>query len=197
MPRSVKGDILYPFATLSLIAVVLVGVAISFFVGHEIETRTKVGASEAVADSTVAVLQPQVDGLDLQTPLSGPAYDGLQQEVSRHVLSGETLRLRIFNREGIAVYSSEPSEVGKALADTQAMAAALEEKTIGATSDGGTLGDGGVSSVGPLLRIYTPLYSSTTRPRRRASPRRSDTCTSTSGSGYSPCTSCSRSAPGA
>ncbi len=161
MPRSVKGDILYPFATLSLIAVVLVGVAISFFVGHEIATRTKVGASEAVADSTVAVLQPQVDGLDLQTPLSGPAYDGLQQEVSRHVLSGEILRLRIFNREGIAVYSSEPSEVGKALADTQAMAAALEEKTIGATSDGGTLGDGGVSSVGPLLRIYTPLYSST------------------------------------
>ncbi|MCJ7491258.1 MAG: HD domain-containing protein [Dehalococcoidia bacterium] len=161
MPRSVKGDVLYPFATLSLIAVVLVGVAISFLVGHEIETRTKAGASEAVADSTVAVLQPEVDGLDLQTPLSGPAYDGLQQEVSRHVLSGETLHLRIFNREGITVYSSEPSEVGRALADTQAMAAALKEKTVGVTRDGGTSGDGGVSSVGPLLRVYTPLYSST------------------------------------
>jgi len=41
------------------------------------------------------------------------------------------------------------------------MAAALKEKTVGATSEGSTSGDGGVSSVGPLLRVYTPLYSST------------------------------------
>jgi HD-GYP domain-containing protein (c-di-GMP phosphodiesterase class II) len=161
MSRSVKGDILYPFATLSLIAVVLVGVALAFLVGHEIDTRMRFSAAELTADSVVAVLQPQVDGVNLQTPLTGPTYDGLQQAVRRYVLSGETLRLRIFNREGVAVYSSEPSEVGSSLADKQALLAAFGEKTVGASSDVGFSGDGGVSSAGPLLRVYTPLYSST------------------------------------
>jgi len=161
MPRSVKGDILYPFATLSLIAVVLLGAAISFLVGHEIETRAKASTAEVVANSTVAVLKPQTASLDLTAPLSGPAYDSLQQEVSSHILSGETLRLRIFNRDGITVYSSEPSEIGRALADEQAMLAGREEKTISATSDGAAPGDGGVSNVGPILRVYTPLSAST------------------------------------
>jgi HD-GYP domain-containing protein (c-di-GMP phosphodiesterase class II) len=161
MPRSVKGDILYPFATLSLIAVVLVGVAISLFIGHEIETRTKANAAEVVADSTVAVLQSLADSVDLTAPLSGSAYDSMHREVSSYVLSGDTLRLRIFNHDGIAVYSSEPSEVGRALADKEAMLAGREEKTISATSGSAGSSDGGVSNAGPVLRVYTPLYSST------------------------------------
>ena len=162
MPRSVKGDILYPFATLSLIAVVLVGVALAYLIRSEIETRTRDSAAELTANSVVAVLQPQVNGLDLQTPLSGAPYDALQQAVSQNVLSGETLRLRIYNREGVAVYSSEPSEVGRALASKEDMLAALGEQTVGKTADGMPSADGaGVGSVGPVLRVYTPLYSST------------------------------------
>jgi len=159
MPRSVKGDILYPFATLSLVAVVLVGVALAHLIGHEVDTRMRSSAAELTADSAVAVLQPQVEGVDLQTPLTGPTYDGLQQTVTRYLLSGETLRLRIFNREGVAVYSSDPSEVGRVLADKQAMQATLEGKTIGATDNVGSSGNGSVSSVGPLLRVYTPIYA--------------------------------------
>jgi HD-GYP domain-containing protein (c-di-GMP phosphodiesterase class II) len=159
MPRSVKGDILYPFATLSLIAVVLVGVAVSFLIGHEIETRARTAAAEVVADSTLAVLQPATGGLDLSSPLSGSAYDTLQREVSGHILSGKVLRVRIFNRDGITVYSSDPSEVGRALADRQATLAEQQGKTISATSDGASA-DGGVGNVGPVLRVYAPLYSS-------------------------------------
>ena len=41
MPRSVKGDILYPFATLSLIVLVFVGVALAMVIGRDIEGRMR------------------------------------------------------------------------------------------------------------------------------------------------------------
>ena len=191
MPRSVKADILYPFATLSLIAVVLVGAALAFLVGHEIETRMRDNAAAATADSVTAVLKPQLDGLDLQTPLSGPPYDGLQQQVSRYVLSGETLRLRIYNREGVAVYSSEPSEMGRVLADAGALSAAFDDKTTGTTSNEGEVrrwrrrqrraASQGVRAALLLdqqSRLPPPSKSTgTTRLRLRASPPHNDSCT--------------------
>jgi HD-GYP domain-containing protein (c-di-GMP phosphodiesterase class II) len=162
MPRSVKGDILYPFATLSLIVVVLVGVALALLVGHEIETRVRTQATDDAAASVVAVLQPEIAAVDVQAPLAGPAYDQLQQSVSRYVLAGETLRLRIFNRDGVAVYSSNATEAGRAAADQAAMRNALAEETTGTTIEGGSSVGGGTGiSTGSLLRVYTPLYSAT------------------------------------
>ena len=160
MPRSVKGDILYPFATLSLIAAVFVGVVLALLIGHEIETRMRDGAAAAAAESVTTVLQPQVATLNLQTPLSGSAYDALHQQLSHYALSDETLRLRIYNRQGVAVYSSEPSELGRAIADDEALAAAFDKKTTGITSDQSP-GDGGVSGAASLLKVYTPLFSPT------------------------------------
>ena len=158
MTRSVKGDILYPFATLSLIAVVLVGVAIAFLVGHEIETRMRDDSASTAADSVTAALTPALQGVDLQAPLSGPAYESLQQQVSQYILSGETLRLRIYNHEGVAVYSSEPSEIGRVLADKGALSAAFDDKTTGTTSESPSA-NGAAKKIGPVLTVYAPLHA--------------------------------------
>lgn len=160
MPRSVKGDILYPFATLSFIAVVLVGVALALLAGREIETQVRTSTADTAAASVVAVLQPQVAGLDLTTPLSGPAYDQLQQTVTRFVLSGQTQRLRVFNRQGLMVYSTDASEMGRTPVDQHAILGALGDKTSATTSDAGASGDGSLAHKGPILDVYTPLYSS-------------------------------------
>jgi HD-GYP domain-containing protein (c-di-GMP phosphodiesterase class II) len=156
MPRSVKGDILYPFATLSLIAVVLVGVALAYLIGHEVDSRMRSNAAGFTADSVLAVVQPQLEGVDLQAPLTGPAYDALQQAVNRYVLSDDIRRIRLVNRAGVVVYSSNPSEIGSSLPGTKGVQSALSGKTVGAEESGST-GDGGVS---PLLDVYAPFYSS-------------------------------------
>ncbi len=160
MPRSVKGDILYPFATLSLIAFVLAGVALALLAGREIETQVRTSTADTAAASVVAVLQPQVAALDLSTPLSGPAYDQLQQTVARFVLSGQTQRLRVYNRQGQTVYSTDSSEIGRTPSDQQAILDALGDKTSGTVLDAGSSGDGGIARKGPVLDVYAPLYSS-------------------------------------
>ncbi len=160
MPRSVKGDILYPFATLSLIAVVLVGVGVALLAGREIETQAKASTANTAAASVVALLQPQLSGLDLSAPLSGPAYDQLQQTVTRFVLSGQTQRLRVFNRQGLTVYSTDSSEMGRVPADQQSILGALGDKTSGTTLGSRSTGDGGIATKGPILDVFTPLYSS-------------------------------------
>ena len=153
MPRSVKGDILYPFATLSFIVVVLLGVSLGLAIGRDIETRMTANAAGTAADATIPALQSSINGLDLQAPLADASYHQLQQVVSQNILSNETLRLRIYNSDGVTVYSSDPSEVGRVLADKQALTNALNEKTTG-TATSGNFGDSGVR----LLQVYTPLH---------------------------------------
>ena len=160
MPRSVKGDILYPFATLSLIAVVLLGVGVALLAGREIETQAKASTANTAAASVIALVQPQLSGLDLSAPLSGPAYDQLQQIVTRFVLSGQTQRLRVFNRQGLTVYSTDSSEMGRVPADQQSILGALGDKTSGTTLGSRSTGDGGIATKGPILDVFTPLYSS-------------------------------------
>ena len=131
MPRSVKGDVLYPFATLSLIAVVLVGVALAMVIGRDIEGGMRENAADTTAASVSSVLESHLQAYDdsVESPLTGPTYDQLQQFVSQSILSSDTLRLRIYNQEGIAVYSSERDEVGSSLADGAALNGAFREET--------------------------------------------------------------------
>ncbi len=162
MPRSIKGDILYPFATLSLIALVLVGVALALVIGRDIESKMRSNATEVTAAAVTSALQHHIQDYDLQASLSGPAYDQLQQVVSQSVLSSETLRLRIYNSQGVAVYSSEPAEIGRTLADESALVSAFREETTGTTAGSELRPRQGTASVGPVLQVYTPLYSSDT-----------------------------------
>lgn len=161
MSRSVKRDILYPFATLSLIAVVLAGVALAVIIGHDTETRMRENAADVTAASVVSALQPHINGIDLQAPLTGATYDQLQQAVSQNILSGETLRLRIYNRQGTTVYSTNPAEVGRPVADESALNSAFNSETTGVAA-GTTAGDG-AAGAGPVLQVYTPLYSAASR----------------------------------
>ncbi|MGD0115180.1 MAG: HD domain-containing phosphohydrolase, partial [Dehalococcoidia bacterium] len=151
---------LYPFATLSLIAVVLLGVGVALLAGREIETQAKASTANTAAASVIALVQPQLSGLDLSAPLSGPAYDQLQQIVTRFVLSGQTQRLRVFNRQGLTVYSTDSSEMGRVPADQQSILGALGDKTSGTTLGSRSTGDGGIATKGPILDVFTPLYSS-------------------------------------
>src|SRR4030042_960270 len=134
MPRSVKGDILYPFATLSLIVLVFVGVALGMVVGRDIEGRMRENTTDTTAAVVSSALQPHLQGYDLQSPLIGPPYDQLQQFVSQSLLSSDTLRLRIPNHDGVVVYSSEAAEVGRSLADETALAGAFGEETTRKTA---------------------------------------------------------------
>jgi HD-GYP domain-containing protein (c-di-GMP phosphodiesterase class II) len=152
MPRSVKGDILYPFATVSLIAVVLIGAAVSFLIGREIDSRAKTGAAETAAAAANAFLQPRLDGIDFTTPLSGSAYDSLNGEVTRYFLSSQTLKLRLINSDGVAVFSTDPGEVGRTIADKASVTSTLEGTTM-ASVESGSAGSG------PHLSVQAPLTS--------------------------------------
>jgi HD-GYP domain-containing protein (c-di-GMP phosphodiesterase class II) len=160
MPRSVKGDILYPFATLSLIVLVFVGVALAMVVGRDIEGRMRGNTTDTTAAVVSAALAPHLQGYDLQSPLIGPAYDQLQQFVAQSLLSSDTLRLRIYNNDGVVVYSSDGAEVGRSLADETALAGAFGEETTGRTAGSELRPQGAADGAGEVLQVYTPLYSS-------------------------------------
>ncbi len=158
MPRSVKGDILYPIATLSLVAIVLVGVALALLGGRNIDTQARDSAANAASASIAAVLQPRVANLDLTAPLSGEALSQIQQTVAPLVFSGQTERLRIFNQQGLTVYSTDPAEMDRAAADQEPILGAFAGRTKGAVLNGGSGADS-LGSKAPALDVFTPLYT--------------------------------------
>lgn len=154
MSKRFKADILSPFATLSLIAVILVGVALGIVLGHEIESRMKSNAAEVVAASVSTELQSLLQGRNPAQPLTDVEYDALVAEVLRSVISDETSLIRIYNEQGSVVFSSQPDEAGRA-PDEALLRQAFDAGTTSGEVESEMRPQG---SAGPVLSIYAPLY---------------------------------------
>ena len=159
MQKAIKGAILYPFATLTLIALILAGVALALLLGVGIESKMKKNAADVAAAAVLSALQPHVAGYNFDTPLSNSDYDRLNAAVTQSVLSDGVSKVSVYNDEGVVVYSTSRSELGRAAEDMSAVESALRKETVGDTS-GSAAGSEGGPAGGPILTVYTPLISS-------------------------------------
>lgn len=158
MQKAIKGAILYPFATLTLIALILAGVALALLLGVGIESKMRENATKVAAAAATSALQPHVAGYNFETPLLNSDYDRLQAAVTEAVLSASVSKVSIYNDEGVVVYSSSRSDLGRAAEDMSAVESALRKETVGATSGAAEGSEGGPPG-GPILTVYTPLLS--------------------------------------
>jgi diguanylate cyclase (GGDEF)-like protein len=149
-----RPSLLTQFSVLSLLVVVALGIGVGSMLHGRIERRALLEATKLAETMTSLGLQPILLPGDLDAGKGEAHLDSLDEQLK--LRDFDTLgirRLKVFNADGVIVYSDERSIVGEQHADAPAIQAALEgriDRHVKRTN----FSDGG----GPRsLEVYVPL----------------------------------------
>src|SRR5918994_1205641 len=150
-----RPTLLTKFSLLSLLVIVALGFGVGYVLQERIERRGLHEATKLAEAITKLGVQPIILPGDLAAGHNESHLDALDEQLK--LRDFDTLgirRLKVFNQEGVIVYSDERSIVGEAHPEAPAIRAALAGQ-IGRAVKETKFDDGG----GPRsLEVYVPLY---------------------------------------
>lgn len=113
-PERLRGtSIVWRFAITSLVVFALIGIGIGALRSRDLRARSEAGATvraQLIAESVVA---PLLDPADLDAAIRGVRYDELRSDIESRVIEGAGIqRVKIWNRAGTVIFSTDPAQVG-------------------------------------------------------------------------------------
>ena len=111
--RASRLTLLQRFAVTSFLVFVALGVALGYLLNGFIVGTALDSARNTAYDTIHGRLVGWLHTTDLSRPMTGHRYSQFQQFVRQSVLSSRTVRVKVWNREGLVIYSDDRSIVGK------------------------------------------------------------------------------------
>ena len=149
-----RPSLLTKFSVLSLLVIVALGLGIGAFLQQRIERRALIEAVHLAEVMTRTGLQPILLRGDLEAYPSLAKLDSLDDEMQLRSFDDLGIsRVKLFNADGIIVYSDERSIIGEAHPDSPGVQAGLRGKMDGHVKHG--LDDTGRGV--HMLEIYVPV----------------------------------------
>jgi HD-GYP domain-containing protein (c-di-GMP phosphodiesterase class II) len=153
-----RGNVLLQFAVLSLIVVVVLGTAVGYFRQHTLAQKIRQSTANATVSTTLPPLEASLDGVDVRTPLSGRAYD-LVEEAAAPLVSSQIIAIRLWNRQNLTVFSTLDEDTSKGFLGQDELQRSFEGETVYAvTSGAGAAGDAPAPK--RVLRVFSPVGES-------------------------------------
>lgn len=147
----------WQFALVSWVVIALIGLGLARILGDGIEhyfiSELMAGANETLTQRVLRRLTPQ----DLVQPMTGERYARFQAWVEDSVLSERTARIKIWNREGMVIYSNDPSQVGQIYPNKEELEKALSGSMAGELSELEDQENEAESQYGRLFEVYVPI----------------------------------------
>jgi putative nucleotidyltransferase with HDIG domain len=148
------------FAIISLIVVAVMSLALGFavtFVVEEIVLHRTAVATEIVANALIA---DAVDSSSLSAGLDPDEWARMDEIVEEGLSTGGVLTVKLWDRAGVLVYSSDSSDpIGASFADDDEVASSLLGETAAKIEHKGDEESADqVAEYGSVVEIYAPLY---------------------------------------
>ncbi|MCH8346034.1 MAG: HD-GYP domain-containing protein [Chloroflexi bacterium] len=148
------------FALVALVLVLVAGFAVTRYLASDIRATalndSETEVTEVVGPYIARNLSPEM----LAAPLAGADLAAFDTAVRQGVLSSRTVRLNVFNSDGVLVYSSAEASSGGTLVERVPTQAALQGEVVSETGKPSSLGEPGLESYTELARIGVPLTDS-------------------------------------
>jgi diguanylate cyclase (GGDEF)-like protein len=151
------------FALYAGVALVAAAVVSFFFVRAYATGHAEDSAKDHASYVAAAVLPNELNRADFSGPASGPRLDRLDRLAHRELLTNDVLRVKLYNRAGTVVYSSQRDLIGDT-ADDDDVAEALAGAELSDVTDFDA--EGGNAPNRTVLESYVPV---TLRGARRPS----------------------------
>ena len=162
MTRISRGGLFFQFAAFSFVVVVVLGLALALSGQRIIADRIRDSTTTTAIETIHPPLEASLAGLDARTILRETAYRRLD-EATADMVSDHTLLIRLWNHDGVTVFSTREGDAGRGFLGRDELERAFEGETVSVLAPGaGIAGDGPAPQ--QVLRVYSPLTAGTGEP---------------------------------
>lgn len=153
-----KLSLLLRFTLLSLGLTGLIAAGLAFHLQYNLQADALSVVAENTAHQAINILNKQITANDLRNPLPGERYDEIDSLIHNTLLSTNIVRIKIWNSEGLLVYTDEKTILGKTFPVSDEMREALQGNVateISKLQDEENVSEHGLYE--ELFEIYVPL----------------------------------------
>ncbi|MEW6109003.1 MAG: ATP-binding protein [Nitrospirota bacterium] len=118
------------FSLISLIAMIIAGTVIGWFITRSLENNIVMRTKELSAEFISGELSKELPVLDLSIPKKEQDYNSFSQIAKHLTLGAHIVQIKIWNRDKVVVWSTEKELVGQRFPDNKELNNALEGETV-------------------------------------------------------------------
>jgi two-component system sensor kinase len=150
-------SLLTKFTIVSLIITAVIGIALAWGIQQQMEQNALQQAADITADRVAATLNPMLQQEDLNSSLDPVRYAQVDTLVRQNVLSEHIVRVKIWSRDGLLLYSDDKEQIGQRFPDDDELKEALSGKIVRVISPEKEENEEERQNFGRLFEILVPL----------------------------------------
>lgn len=108
-----KPSLLTSFSLLGVFITAVIAIFFAWSLEHQLEQNTLQQEAHSAADQVDLILSPNLGLADLSAPIAAARYVEIDALIHKDILHGHIVRIKIWNKSGMVVYSDEKSLVGQ------------------------------------------------------------------------------------
>lgn len=156
--QQLRENLLVQFSLVSLVAMAIIAVALSLLLAQSARNSVLQEAAEEAQHTLSLRVASRLSPEDFQQPMKGERYARFDQFVTESVVSARTARVKLWNREGVLIYSTDPVQVGERFPIKAELQAALNGGLGRELSVPQAAENVRERELGTLIEVYVPLY---------------------------------------
>ncbi len=154
-----KLSLLLRFTLVSFGLTALIAAGLALHLQYNLQRDALSAVAENTAHQAINILNKEITANDLKLPLRGDRYDEIDRLIHNTLLSTNIVRIKIWNAEGLLVYTDEKSILGETFPITDEMREALQGNMateISELEEEENVKEHGMYE--ELFEIYVPLH---------------------------------------
>ncbi|OGO21319.1 MAG: hypothetical protein A2Y54_04540 [Chloroflexi bacterium RBG_16_51_16] len=101
------------FSIVAFLVLLLVAIGLAAGLEDQLRRDALWAIAENAANQVNNSLNPSIHLSDLAVPLSGKRYDSINELIHKTLLSSNIVRIKVWNQEGLIIYSDDPTVMGQ------------------------------------------------------------------------------------
>ncbi|MFZ3166259.1 MAG: ATP-binding protein [Candidatus Methanoperedens sp.] len=152
-----KLSLLAKFTIISFLITAAIAVALGWGIQQQMEQNALSQATENAADHVATILNQKLHQADFNGTLDPARYQEIDSLIRENVLNRNVVRVKIWSRESLLLYSDEKEQIGQRFPDNDELEEALTGKIVSAVSPEKEENKGEREKYGRLFEVYVPL----------------------------------------
>lgn len=155
--RAYERTLLLRFSLIGLAVTIGAAAILGYVMQRQLVSDALHSATEVAEAQVTSMVRPSITMADVASPLSASLHARIDAIALRSFQDGGIVRIKIWNRDGVIVYSDDDAAIGHRQAANSGLDEALLGTTTGQVTDLAESEHASEQKWGTLLEIYIPL----------------------------------------
>ena len=155
--RFPKLSLLAKFTIITFLITAAIALALGWGIQQQMEQNALSQATDNTADHVATILNQKLHQADLNGTLDPARYEQIDTLIRENVLNKHVVRVKIWSRDGLLIYSDEKEQIGQRFPDDEELQEALAGKIVSVVSPEKEENEDERERFGRIFEVIIPL----------------------------------------